>query len=245
MTDAEPAVTVNDLARDHNLAFVEIIEKVKEGGAINAVFVDATVDADAPDCGFPMENMEYTIKHSTPTGTFFTATAGNHTFRVSPDTATDAFIVSFAVKAGEGSKRPSRSSSKAGTAVKENDLRQRRGAALLSKVAAFANQGDKRGRDGADSTAQQQRGQPPAPVAPVPQVPFDPFHLVTAMNYAKQEEAMQPTEPIVLREIASMFIPTVQVSLFEPQVGQAGKLLMARKNSGPSDGQQQLRLRSE
>jgi hypothetical protein len=65
------------------------------------------------------------------------------------------------------------------------------------------------------------------------------------MNYAKQEEAMQPTEPIVLREIASMFIPTVQVSLFEPQVGQAGKLLMARKNSGPSDGQQQLRLRSE
>ena len=36
MTDAEPAVTVNDLVRDHNLAFVEIIEKVKEGGAINA-----------------------------------------------------------------------------------------------------------------------------------------------------------------------------------------------------------------
>ncbi len=33
-----------NLARDHNLAFVEIIEKVKEGGAINAVFVDAKVD---------------------------------------------------------------------------------------------------------------------------------------------------------------------------------------------------------
>ena len=139
MTDAEPAVTVNDLVRDHNLAFVEIIEKVKEGGAINAVFVDATVDADAPNCGFPMEHTEYKIKHSTPTGTFFTATAGNRTFRVSPDTATDAFIVSFTIKAGEGSKRPSRSSSKAGTAVIKNDLRQRRGAALLNKVAAFAN----------------------------------------------------------------------------------------------------------
>ena len=62
------------------------------------------------------------------------------------------------------------------------------------------------------------------------------------MNYAKQEEAMQPTEPVVLREIASMFIPTVQLTLFEPQVGKAGKLLMARKNSGPNDGQQQRQV---
>jgi hypothetical protein len=67
MTDAEPAVTVDALVRDHNSAFIEIIEKVKEGGTINAIFVDATVDPDAPDCGFPMDRMEYRIKHSTPT----------------------------------------------------------------------------------------------------------------------------------------------------------------------------------
>ena len=56
-------------------AFIEIIEKVKDDGTINAVLVDATVDADAPNCGFPMEHTEYKIKHSTPTRTFFTATA--------------------------------------------------------------------------------------------------------------------------------------------------------------------------
>jgi hypothetical protein len=124
-----------------------------------------------------MEQTECTIKHSTPTGTFFTATEGNRTFRVPPDTETDAFIVFFTIKAGEGSKRTSRSSS----TVMESDLRQRRGAALLNKVAAFANQAwSRRCRLHCTAAARPT----PAPVAPVPQVAFDPFHLVTAMNDA-------------------------------------------------------------
>ena len=177
MTDAEPAVTVNDLARDHNRAFVEIIEKVKEGGNINAVLVDATVDTDAPDAEFfrwsKRSARSSTVLPRARSSQQRKGTARSECRQTPKQMLSSSFSLSR--RAREASAQV------AAPPLMESDLRQRRGAALLNKVAAFANQAwSRRCRLHCTAAARPT----PAPVAPVPQVAFDPFHLVTAMNDA-------------------------------------------------------------